>query len=121
MKNKMKNQILQKALRNYFDEKSSQENVEPEKYNIFEACNFILQRIADNLYDYTTDGLIFNDAEVHASVSPIICNTWLVASVGSGTNEVVPPPVINSFELAKVRGKVTGGMMSAINLISSTK
>jgi hypothetical protein len=31
----------------------------PEKYNIFEACNFILQRIADNLYDYTTDGLIF--------------------------------------------------------------
>lgn len=32
---------------------------EPEKYNIFEACNFILQRIADNLYDYTTDGLIF--------------------------------------------------------------
>ena len=35
------------------------ELIEPEKYNIFEACNFILQRIADNLYDYTTDGLIF--------------------------------------------------------------
>ena len=29
------------------------------KYNIFESCNFILQRIADNLYDYNTDGLIF--------------------------------------------------------------
>ena len=28
-------------------------------YNIFAACNFILQRVADNLYDYTTDGLIF--------------------------------------------------------------
>jgi hypothetical protein len=32
---------------------------ELEKYNIFEGCNFILQRIADNLYDYNTDGLIF--------------------------------------------------------------
>lgn len=32
---------------------------EGEKYNIFGACNFILQRIADNLYDYNTDGLIF--------------------------------------------------------------
>jgi hypothetical protein len=30
-----------------------------DKYNIFGACNFILQRIADNLYDYNTDGLIF--------------------------------------------------------------
>jgi hypothetical protein len=29
------------------------------KYNIFAACNFILQRIADNLYEYNTDGLIF--------------------------------------------------------------
>jgi hypothetical protein len=28
-------------------------------YNIFAACNFILQRVADNLYDYNTDGLIF--------------------------------------------------------------
>jgi hypothetical protein len=33
--------------------------IEGVKYNIFEACNFILQRIADNLYDYNTDGLIF--------------------------------------------------------------
>lgn len=36
-----------------------EEEPEPEKYNIFGACNFILQRIADNLYEYTTDGLIF--------------------------------------------------------------
>jgi hypothetical protein len=28
-------------------------------YNIFAACNFILQRVADNLYEYNTDGLIF--------------------------------------------------------------
>jgi len=43
-------------------QKSFQEKgqiLEVEKYNIFEACNFILQRIADNLYEYTTDGLIF--------------------------------------------------------------
>lgn len=29
------------------------------KYNIFEASNFLLRRIADNLYDYEIDGLIF--------------------------------------------------------------
>ena len=34
-------------------------SAELDKYNIFEACNFILQRVADNLYDYNTDGLIF--------------------------------------------------------------
>lgn len=28
-------------------------------YNIFEACNFILQRIQSNLYEYEIDGLIF--------------------------------------------------------------
>jgi hypothetical protein len=33
--------------------------VDEKKYNIFEGCNFILQRVADNLYDYNTDGLIF--------------------------------------------------------------
>jgi hypothetical protein len=33
--------------------------IEPGKYNIFEACNFILQRIEDNLFNYNTDGLIF--------------------------------------------------------------
>ena len=30
-----------------------------EEYNIFEGCNYILQRIANGLYDYNTDGLIF--------------------------------------------------------------
>ena len=29
------------------------------KYNIFEACNYILQRIRNGLYEYETDGLIF--------------------------------------------------------------
>jgi hypothetical protein len=29
------------------------------KYNIFEASNYILRRIADNLFDYDIDGLIF--------------------------------------------------------------
>jgi len=28
-------------------------------YNIFEACNYILQRIRNGLYEYNTDGLIF--------------------------------------------------------------
>ena len=28
-------------------------------YNIFEACNYILQRIKNGLYEYNTDGLIF--------------------------------------------------------------
>jgi hypothetical protein len=28
-------------------------------YSIFEACNYILSRIKDNLYEYNTDGLIF--------------------------------------------------------------
>jgi hypothetical protein len=27
--------------------------------NIFDACNYIIQRIKDNLYEYNTDGLIF--------------------------------------------------------------
>ena len=30
-----------------------------EKYNIFEANNYLLRRIADNLFDYEIDGLIF--------------------------------------------------------------
>ena len=42
-----------------FPKKDETGEEEPEKYNIFEACNFILQRIADNLCEYTTDGLIF--------------------------------------------------------------
>ena len=28
-------------------------------YNIFEACNYILQRVKNGLYEYNTDGLIF--------------------------------------------------------------
>ena len=31
----------------------------PDKYNIFEACNYIQQRIESGLYNYFTDGLIF--------------------------------------------------------------
>jgi len=30
-----------------------------DKYNIFDACNYILQRIQEGLYEYNTDGLIF--------------------------------------------------------------
>jgi len=33
--------------------------IEVEKYNIFEACNTILRQVKDNLFNYTTDGLIF--------------------------------------------------------------
>ena len=31
----------------------------PDNYNIFEACNYIQQRIESGLYNYNTDGLIF--------------------------------------------------------------
>ena len=31
----------------------------PDRYNIFEACNYIQQRIESGLYNYYTDGLIF--------------------------------------------------------------
>jgi hypothetical protein len=31
----------------------------PDNYNIFEACNYIQQRIVSGLYNYNTDGLIF--------------------------------------------------------------
>jgi hypothetical protein len=37
----------------------NEEKEEPDKYNIFEACNYIIKRIKDNLYEYNTDGLIF--------------------------------------------------------------
>jgi len=36
-----------------------EQDVTAEKYNIFEGCKFILQRIKDGLYNYNTDGLIF--------------------------------------------------------------
>jgi hypothetical protein len=38
---------------------SSTESEDFSKYNIFEASNYILRRIADNLFDYDIDGLIF--------------------------------------------------------------
>jgi hypothetical protein len=41
------------------DEDESAAAATESSYNIFAACNFILQRVADNLYDYNTDGLIF--------------------------------------------------------------
>ena len=47
---------IMKQKQNKEDEAVSASTVAP---NIFEACNFILQRIADNLYEYNTDGLIF--------------------------------------------------------------
>ncbi len=34
-------------------------DVTADKFNIFEGCKFILQRIKDGLYNYNTDGLIF--------------------------------------------------------------
>jgi hypothetical protein len=34
-------------------------NEDTNTYSIFEACNYILKRIKDNLYEYNTDGLIF--------------------------------------------------------------
>jgi hypothetical protein len=36
-----------------------EQDVTAEKYNIFEGCKFILQRMKDGLYNYNTDGLIF--------------------------------------------------------------
>jgi hypothetical protein len=41
------------------DESAGAVAVAEANYNIFAACNFILQRVADNLYEYNTDGLIF--------------------------------------------------------------
>jgi hypothetical protein len=38
---------------------SFDESKEQSKYNIFEANNYLLRRIADNLFDYEIDGLIF--------------------------------------------------------------
>ena len=36
-----------------------EQDVTVDKYNIFEGCKFILQRMKDGLYNYNTDGLIF--------------------------------------------------------------
>jgi hypothetical protein len=46
--------IISKKFYPSFDESKQQS-----KYNIFEANNYLLRRIADNLYDYEIDGLIF--------------------------------------------------------------
>jgi hypothetical protein len=39
--------------------KAAEEAESDASNNIFAACNFILRRVADNLYEYNTDGLIF--------------------------------------------------------------
>ena len=37
----------------------SETKAKVDDYNIFEACNYILQRVKNGLYEYNTDGLIF--------------------------------------------------------------
>ena len=37
----------------------SETKAKGDDYNIFEACNYILQRVKNGLYEYNTDGLIF--------------------------------------------------------------
>jgi len=50
--------IISKNFYPLFDEKH--DNIqEKTEYAIFQACNFVLQRIKDDLYEYNTDGLIF--------------------------------------------------------------
>ena len=49
--------IISKKFYPSFDELV--ESKKQSKYNIFEANNYLLRRIADNLYDYEIDGLIF--------------------------------------------------------------
>jgi hypothetical protein len=39
--------------------KGAAEQIDLDKYNIFGACNYILRQVNDNLFNYTTDGLIF--------------------------------------------------------------
>lgn len=50
--------IIAKKFYPIFNE-NTEEKEELNKYSIFEACNYILKRIKDNLYEYNTDGLIF--------------------------------------------------------------
>jgi hypothetical protein len=38
---------------------TSELKIDLSSYNIFEACNYILRQVQDNLFNYTTDGLIF--------------------------------------------------------------
>lgn len=58
-KNKSPINIISKKFYPLFDTYNKEEPYAIGKYNIFEACNFILRRIKDNLYEYNTDGLIF--------------------------------------------------------------
>jgi hypothetical protein len=58
--------IISKSFYPRFKSRSSEKEDEgegepemPDKYNIFEACNYIQQRIESGLYNYFTDGLIF--------------------------------------------------------------
>jgi hypothetical protein len=52
--------IICKSFYPIFEETPGQMQTQTDiKYNIFEACNFILQRIRNGLYEYEIDGLIF--------------------------------------------------------------
>ena len=55
--NKSPMTIISKKFYPSFDEVV--ESKQQAKYNIFEANNYLLRRIADNLFDYEIDGLIF--------------------------------------------------------------
>ena len=56
--NKSPIHIVSKNFYPLFDTDEKEEELTT-KYNIFEASNYILRRIADNLFDYEIDGLIF--------------------------------------------------------------
>jgi len=51
--------IIAKNFYPVFDNGSKDVPSAQEKYNIFEANNYLLRRIADNMFDYEIDGLIF--------------------------------------------------------------
>jgi hypothetical protein len=59
-----------------------EQDVTADKYNIFEGCKFILQRIKDGLYNYNTDGLIFTPTLFGVGgskikeTSPLKKSTW---------------------------------------------
>jgi len=51
--------IISKKFYPSFDSYGKDEELSKDTTSIYEACNFILRRIRDNLYEYETDGLIF--------------------------------------------------------------
>jgi mRNA capping enzyme/mRNA capping enzyme, catalytic domain len=57
--NKSPINIISKKFYPTFESNTKEEPNISEKYNIFEACNYILRRIKDNLYEYEIDGLVF--------------------------------------------------------------